>query len=110
MEAGKQGRTETQVRFREPAKFLLCLVLLRALCALGGEMFFRLVEPMGFEPTTSSMPSRRAPNCATAPPKVAMLKNCSTLAACGQTPNKQLKAGAAKRRWPSAAMNDLTRI
>src|SRR6267378_498048 len=29
----------------------------------------KLVEPMGFEPTTSSMPSRRAPNCATAPPK-----------------------------------------
>jgi hypothetical protein len=28
-----------------------------------------VVEPMGFEPTTSSMPSRRAPNCATAPPK-----------------------------------------
>ena len=28
-----------------------------------------LVEPMGFEPTTSSMPSRRAPSCATAPPK-----------------------------------------
>jgi hypothetical protein len=28
----------------------------------------KLVEPMGFEPTTSSMPSRRAPNCATAPP------------------------------------------
>ena len=27
-----------------------------------------LVEPMGFEPTTSSMPSRRASNCATAPP------------------------------------------
>jgi hypothetical protein len=27
-----------------------------------------MVEPMGFEPTTSSMPSRRAPNCATAPP------------------------------------------
>jgi hypothetical protein len=27
------------------------------------------VEPMGFEPTTSSMPSRRAPNCATAPPE-----------------------------------------
>jgi hypothetical protein len=26
-----------------------------------------LVEPMGFEPTTSSMPSRRAPSCATAP-------------------------------------------
>src|SRR5215469_15835818 len=25
---------------------------------------------MGFEPTTSSMPSRRAPNCATAPPEV----------------------------------------
>ena len=24
---------------------------------------------MGFEPTTSSMPSRRAPSCATAPPK-----------------------------------------
>jgi hypothetical protein len=29
----------------------------------------KLVEPMGFEPTASSMPSRRAPNCATAPPK-----------------------------------------
>src|SRR5579863_9854553 len=29
-----------------------------------------LVEPMGFEPTTSSMPSRRAPNCATAPPGI----------------------------------------
>ena len=29
-----------------------------------------MVEPMGFEPTTSSMPSRRAPNCATAPPIV----------------------------------------
>ena len=28
-----------------------------------------LVEPMGFEPTTSSMPSRRAPSCATAPPE-----------------------------------------
>jgi hypothetical protein len=27
-----------------------------------------LVEPTGFEPVTSSMPSRRAPNCATAPP------------------------------------------
>ena len=27
------------------------------------------MEPMGFEPTTSSMPSRRAPNCATAPPE-----------------------------------------
>src|SRR5579862_3635537 len=26
-----------------------------------------LVEPAGFEPATSSMPSRRAPNCATAP-------------------------------------------
>jgi hypothetical protein len=27
----------------------------------------KLVEPAGFEPATSSMPSRRAPNCATAP-------------------------------------------
>ena len=27
-----------------------------------------MVEPKGFEPSTSSMPSRRAPNCATAPP------------------------------------------
>ena len=26
-----------------------------------------VVEPTGFEPVTSSMPSRRAPNCATAP-------------------------------------------
>ena len=25
---------------------------------------------MGFEPTASSLPSRRAPTCATAPPKV----------------------------------------
>jgi hypothetical protein len=51
------------------------------------EQLFSLVEPMGFEPTTSSMPSRRAPNCATAPPGVEMLKNCSILAACGQTRN-----------------------
>src|SRR5208283_1367708 len=35
-----------------------------------------LVEPMGFEPTTSSMPSRRAPNCATAP--LIQLQNFST--------------------------------
>jgi hypothetical protein len=28
-----------------------------------------LVEPKGFEPSTSSMPSRRASNCATAPPE-----------------------------------------
>src|ERR1700722_4923535 len=27
----------------------------------------RMVEPTGFEPVTSSMPSMRAPNCATAP-------------------------------------------
>jgi hypothetical protein len=33
------------------------------------------VEPMGFEPTTSSMPSRRAPNCATAPHEEIYLKN-----------------------------------
>ena len=26
-----------------------------------------MVEPRGFEPLTSSMPLRRAPNCATAP-------------------------------------------
>src|SRR2546429_3396567 len=37
--------------------------------SLRGENTSILVEPMGFEPTTSSMPSRRAPNCATAPPK-----------------------------------------
>jgi hypothetical protein len=34
----------------------------------GREGGLAMVEPMGFEPTTSSMPSRRAPNCATAPP------------------------------------------
>src|ERR1700675_4116779 len=34
-----------------------------------GRTLVSLVEPMGFEPTTSSMPSRRAPNCATAPPE-----------------------------------------
>src|SRR5215470_15206389 len=28
---------------------------------------------MGFEPTTSSMPSRRAPSCATAPPSICSL-------------------------------------
>ena len=36
--------------------------------AIGLKRRTKLVEPMGFEPTTSSMPSRRAPNCATAPP------------------------------------------
>jgi hypothetical protein len=34
-----------------------------------------LVEPMGFEPTTSSMPSRRAPSCATAPHQPGILRN-----------------------------------
>jgi hypothetical protein len=43
-------------------------------CFAGQELHrdchaLNLVEPMGFEPTTSSMPSRRAPNCATAPPQ-----------------------------------------
>jgi hypothetical protein len=40
-------------------------------CCGGNALDYRskLVEPMGFEPTTSSMPSRRAPSCATAPPK-----------------------------------------
>src|SRR6266481_4084902 len=37
-------------------------------CTTGRTWFVSLVEPMGFEPTTSSMPSRRSPNCATAPP------------------------------------------
>jgi hypothetical protein len=36
---------------------------------------------MGFEPTTSSMPSRRAPNCATAPPPVTLVLVYHTLAA-----------------------------
>src|SRR4029077_19880646 len=36
-----------------------------------------LVEPMGFEPTTSSMPSRRAPSCATAPPLQALTWPCN---------------------------------
>jgi hypothetical protein len=35
-----------------------------------------LVEPMGFEPTASSMPSRRAPNCATAPPFYNITSTC----------------------------------
>src|SRR5690242_12499078 len=43
-----------------------------------------LVEPMGFEPTTSSMPSRRAPNCATAPPIYKVL-NVSTRASDSST-------------------------
>src|SRR5882672_9908252 len=40
----------------------------RSVKDLSGLYIEELVEPMGFEPTTSSMPSRRAPNCATAPP------------------------------------------
>jgi hypothetical protein len=35
------------------------------------------VEPGGFEPPTSSMPSRRAANCATAPPE----GNCASFIA-----------------------------
>ncbi len=42
------------VAWKEPSEILRC-------CSL--------VEPKGFEPSTSSMPSRRAPNCATAPPQ-----------------------------------------
>jgi hypothetical protein len=48
-----------------------------------------LVEPGGFEPPTSSMPSRRAPNCATAPPELEVMKNCSILVTRGQTRNMQ---------------------
>src|SRR5271154_6361336 len=33
-----------------------------------------LVEPAGFEPATSSMPSRSAPNCATAPQETQSVK------------------------------------
>jgi hypothetical protein len=40
----------------------------RSVTYVSGSDQVKLVEPMGFEPTTSSMPSRRAPNCATAPP------------------------------------------
>src|SRR5579872_1564613 len=39
---------------------------------------FLLVEPGGFEPPTSSMPSRRAPNCATAPPALEMIKTVAS--------------------------------
>ena len=38
-----------------------------------------LVEPMGFEPTASSMPSRRAPNCATAPPSCNITSTCDVV-------------------------------
>src|SRR5690242_13024200 len=48
----------------EPMRFAISTVSLGALINRA-----ILVEPMGFEPTTSSMPSRRAPNCATAPPE-----------------------------------------
>src|ERR1700733_4053300 len=41
---------------------------LRDLAAYGISSFVKMVEPKGFEPSTFSMPSRRAPNCATAPP------------------------------------------
>jgi hypothetical protein len=45
---------------------------------------------MGFEPTTSSMPSRRAPNCATAPPEKLLI----VMLASGRT----IRLG-----WPSLA-------
>ena len=50
-------------------------------------MMRNLVEPMGFEPTASSMPSRRAPNCATAPPVHNRLNFYTTWGADGQTEN-----------------------
>ncbi len=52
-----------------------------------------LVEPMGFEPTASSMPSRRAPNCATAPPEMEIPKNCSILVSGGQSETFTVFAG-----------------
>src|SRR5271154_5413348 len=49
-----------------------------------------LVEPMGFEPTTSSMPSRRAPNCATAPHE--------------QLQNFTIREGEGPRAWKNSTM------
>jgi len=50
---GGMAQTTTQIRQRNPLK--------------TRNRLKKLVEPKGFEPSTSSMPSRRAPNCATAP-------------------------------------------
>jgi putative transposase len=68
------GYFDLETRVLEPLenpfgpKCYLCLrYVVSPMCP--GRTFLRLVEPMGFEPTTSSMPSRRAPNCATAPPR-----------------------------------------
>jgi hypothetical protein len=49
----------------------------QSVVTVSGFLPFQMVEPMGFEPTTSSMPSRRAPNCATAPPSCSVV-NVST--------------------------------
>lgn len=43
-----------------------------------------MVEPKGFEPSTSSMPSRRAPNCATAPPRETIKENVAFRFQAGQ--------------------------
>jgi hypothetical protein len=55
------------VRLVLPSKVAQCPFVPFEVVAIGLKRR-KLVEPMGFEPTTSSMPSRRAPNCATAPP------------------------------------------
>jgi hypothetical protein len=34
---------------------------------MGNALLMKLVDLVGFEPTTSSMPWKRAPNCATGP-------------------------------------------
>jgi|HubBroStandDraft_6_1064221.scaffolds.fasta_scaffold34330_3 hypothetical protein len=52
----------SELKHRPPKEYLLPGVF------WSTHLIVKLVEPMGFEPTTSSMPSRRAPNCATAPP------------------------------------------
>jgi hypothetical protein len=53
------------------------------------KLLIYLVEPMGFEPTTSSMPSRRAPNCATAPPEHFLM--------LAQARNERLRRALSKR-------------
>jgi hypothetical protein len=67
-----------------------------------------MVEPMGFEPTTSSMPSRRAPNCATAPPASYGITLLAFIAPALGTVKQQARCSCwASHTSPSAATHRL---
>jgi hypothetical protein len=74
-----QGERVTGIVIHDPLFQVFCLADIKTACGFALKNVYvewqwrnfdkvQLVEPMGFEPTASSMPSRRAPNCATAPP------------------------------------------